>query len=319
MKPRISVVVPTYARAELVLQVLVPLLDDPAVDELVVVVDGSPDDTAERLERLAARDARVRPVVIANGGLAHARQVGLEHARHDVVLMLDDDVLASPGLVSGHLAEHRREPGRVVLGSMPTRRVVRRRSEDVTTLLYEKAYDNATSGYLRDPGHVLEEFWAGNMSFPRELALAVGMTTPGGPHLAVFEDHDLGLRLRAAGARAAYIPSLAATHLHTRTLPRFVNDSRRQGAAMQDMHRAHPDDVPEPTGRWIAGRLPAPAAALVTAAARSPRAARTGVAVASAAVRTAGALRLWPVQDVAIVLLQRVAQADGARAWSAGA
>lgn len=316
MTARLSVVVPTYDRGHLVLRVLAPLLDDPAVEDLVVVVDGSPDDTAERLRALAARDPRVRPVVIANGGLAHARQVGLQHARHDVVLMLDDDVLASPGLASGHLAEHRRDPGRVVLGSMPTAPVVRRRSADVTTLLYEKSYERATSAYARDPRQVLEQFWAGNMSFPRDLALAVGMVTPGGAHLAVLEDHDLGLRLRAAGARAAYVPSLAATHLHTRTLPRFVQDSRRQGAAMQDLHRLHPDRVQEPTGRWIAGRLPPPARTLVTASARSPRAARAGLAGAAAAVRTTGALRLWPVQDVALVVLQRVAQADGARVWA---
>ena len=156
------------------------------------------------------------------------------------------------------------------------------------------------------------------MSFPRVLGLQVGMRPSGGAHLAVFEDHDLGLRLRAVGARADYVPSLSATHLHTRTLPRFVADSRKQGAALQEMHRTHPHDVPEPTARWIAGRLPAPAGAVVRAAGRSPRAARLGLAAATAAVRATGAVRLWPVQDVALVVLQRIAQADGARAWAGG-
>lgn len=316
VEPKISVVVPTYQRGERVERVVTPLLSDPAVAEVVVVVDGSTDDTMERLERLALRDPRVRAVWQPNAGAAAARQLGVELVRSDVVLLLDDDVLPGPGLAAGHLAEHLREPGRVVVGSMPTPSVVRRRPNDVTTVLYAKAYDHATRDYLARPDHVLDAFWSGNVSLPRTLAAEVEHSGERLPHLAGLEDHELGLRLRAAGVRAAYVPGLAATHLHERPLDRFAEDSRRQGRAMQEMHRLHPDSVPAPTGRWLAGRLPPGLRHLVLAARRSPGAARRGEAAMLLAVRLTGALRLWWAQDRAVVVLQRIAQADGARAWA---
>ena len=316
MEPRISVVVPTYQRGERVERVVVPLLADPAVAEVVVVVDGSTDDTMVRLERLARLDPRLRVVWRPNAGAAAARQAGVQLALCEVVLLLDDDVLPGPGLAAGHLAEHVREPGRVVVGSMPTPPVVRRRSGDVTTVLYAKAYDHATRDYLARPDHVLDAFWSGNVSLPRALAAQVEHASVDLPRMAGLEDHELGLRLRAAGVRASYVPELAATHLHQRSLDRFAEDSREQGRAMQEIHRLHPGAGAAPTGEWLAGKLPVGLRHLVLAARRSPAAARRGEAVATQVVRLTGSVRLWWAQDRAVVVLQRIAQADGARAWA---
>lgn len=307
---------PTYQRAAQVVRVLAPLLADPAVGEVVVVVDGSADDTLARLEALAARDPRLRPLWRANSGAGAARQAGVQAARGEVVLLLDDDVLALPGLAAGHLAEHRRDPGRVVVGSMPTAHVGRRRAADATTLLYAEAYAHACAEYVARPQELLDHFWSGNVSMPRELALAVGLGDPELADLFPMEDLELGLRLRAAGTRAAFVPSLAAVHLHTRSLSRFTDDSRRQGRAQQVLHRRHPDDVPEPTGRRLAGRLPPPVRWLVTGAERSTAVAAVATALCLAGVRLAGALRLWPLQDIALVVLQRVCQAGSAGAWA---
>ena len=312
--------VPTYQRAERVERVVTPLLSDPAVAEVVVVVDGSTDDTMERLQRLAERDPRVRPVWRENAGAAAARQAGIELSRCDVVLLLDDDVLAEPGLASGHLAEHRRQPGRVVIGSMPTRDPQPRRAGDVTTVLYAKAYEHAVQDYRRRPEQVLDAFWSGNVSLPRELALTVGMAAAEGPPLLALEDHDLGLRLRQAGATAVFVPSLGAVHLHARPLDRFAEDSRREGAALTDMHARHPQDVPAPSAAGLAGKLPGPARWLVLASWRSAWLARSAQVVCTVLVRVLGALRWWWAQDAALVVLQRVAHADGAaRPRSTGA
>jgi glycosyltransferase involved in cell wall biosynthesis len=316
--PQLSVVMPTYQRGEGLMQVLSPLLDDPAVGELVVVVDGSTDDTMLRLTELADRDDRVRPLRQDNAGAGAARQAGVEAALGDVVLLLDDDVLADPGLASKHLAFHTAEPGCVVLGSMPTRPVRGRRTQDVTTVLYEKNYQHSCREYLMHPEQLLDHFWSGNVSMPRELALAVGLGDPELPDLYPMEDLELGLRLKAAGATAVFRPDLSATHLHARPLDRFVVDSERQGAAMQLLHRRYGDLLPAPTGASLAGRLPRPARWLVTGARRSAAAGRLARALCLALVRLLGAVRWWWAQDIALVVLQRVAQAVGARAWERG-
>ena len=311
MKPGLSVVMPTYQRASHLLLVLTPLLRDPSVDEVVVVVDGSTDGSLELLHELAAGDHRVRPLWQENAGAGAARQRAIDIARHEVVLLLDDDVLAGPGLPSGHAAEHRRKPGRVILGHMPTRVPVRRRPGDVTTIRYATDYEHACREYLAHPDRILEHLWSGHLSMPRSLAIEVGWGDPDLVDLFPSEDLALGLRLRDTGVEAAFCPELTATHLHRTSVARFARDSRRQGAAQVVLHRRHPDVVARPTGRQLAGRLPLPARWLVLAAARDRRVGAAAQAALVVLVALLGQLRLWPAQDVALVVLQRTAQATG--------
>src|SRR5947199_7203226 len=108
-----SVIVPTTGSRPLG-RVLGPLLDDEATAEVLVVLDTG---AAVHLDG----DGRVRLVHLPEGqsGESAARQTGLEAAREDVVVFLDDDVIPGPGLVSGHAARHGAETHRLVLGYMP--------------------------------------------------------------------------------------------------------------------------------------------------------------------------------------------------------
>lgn len=87
----ISVVVPTYGHRDTVLETLDSVFaQTEPPGEVIVVNDGSPDDTAELLRPLADR-GRIRYVEQANGGQARARNRGLALARGDHVALLDDD------------------------------------------------------------------------------------------------------------------------------------------------------------------------------------------------------------------------------------
>ncbi len=86
---RISAVIPTFNRAELVVRAIRSALEGSRPpDEIVVVDDGSSDDTAERIK--VFRDA-VRYVWRTNGGCASARNRGVEMARNPWVAFLDSD------------------------------------------------------------------------------------------------------------------------------------------------------------------------------------------------------------------------------------
>lgn len=68
--------------------------------ELVLVDDGSRDRTLEVLDRLAAADRRVRPVALSrNFGHQIAISAGLDHARGDLVVLMDSDLQHPPALL----------------------------------------------------------------------------------------------------------------------------------------------------------------------------------------------------------------------------
>lgn len=69
--------------------------------ELIVVDDGSADETPQILRELAAEDDRVRVVTLSrNFGHQTALTAGLDHARGDAIVMLDSDLQDPPELIA---------------------------------------------------------------------------------------------------------------------------------------------------------------------------------------------------------------------------
>lgn len=88
-EPTVSVVIPTHNRAHMVCQAIDSVLQQSLQDhEIVVVDDGSTDDTEERVR---VYGDRVRYIHTENGGVAHARNVGMRHARGRYLTFLDSD------------------------------------------------------------------------------------------------------------------------------------------------------------------------------------------------------------------------------------
>jgi polyisoprenyl-phosphate glycosyltransferase len=104
----LSVVAPVYNEQELVEPFVSRTLAAVAdySFELVLVNDGSSDQTPELLDRIAAADPRVRVIHLSrNFGHQAALTAGLEHAAGDVVVMLDADLQDPPELI-GEMVAH---------------------------------------------------------------------------------------------------------------------------------------------------------------------------------------------------------------------
>ncbi len=109
MTPEVSVVVPTFNRAHTLEASVASLLRDPGVAvEIVVVDDGSTDDTPALLARLA--EPRLRVLRTAHAGIAAARNVGLAATRAPYVAFHDSDDLALPGRLRVPVERLRAEP-----------------------------------------------------------------------------------------------------------------------------------------------------------------------------------------------------------------
>jgi glycosyltransferase involved in cell wall biosynthesis len=245
----ISVVVPTYNRAAVLDRCLEALARESA-DEVIVVDDGSTDDTPAVL----ARHDWVRSVHRENGGRSAAKNTGVGQARGDVVLFLDDDVIATPGLVARHARHHEARPEReeALLGRVtwsPEVRVTRhmRWLEDGGPLF---AY-----GDIDDPQDVDWRYlYTANVSLKRDFL------EPFDEDLAIYEDAELGYRLSRRGLCLRYDEDALAEHFREETPERTERRMEQVGAAAALLHEKWPE-LREPPPRMRAlGRAKALAA-----------------------------------------------------------
>src|ERR671910_2706788 len=89
---KVSVVIPCYNQADFLGEAIESVLSQSyQAFEVIVVDDGSTDDTKEVASAYALEDSRVRLVRQQNRGLAGARNRGLAESRGEYVVFLDSD------------------------------------------------------------------------------------------------------------------------------------------------------------------------------------------------------------------------------------
>ncbi len=93
---KISAIIPAYNEAERIGAVIQPLRDSALIDEIIVVDDGSTDNTAEQAGQFA-----VKVISLSyNKGKAVAMDEGVKATQNDTLLFLDADLV---GLTTAHI------------------------------------------------------------------------------------------------------------------------------------------------------------------------------------------------------------------------
>jgi len=111
-----SLIIPTRNKAPFLARTLASLTrQDAAAFEVVVVDDGSDDDT-RAIARGFEAALDLRYVRRAHKGRAASRNAAIRAARGDLLIFCDDDRVASPGFVRDHVAAHTGPQPRVALG-----------------------------------------------------------------------------------------------------------------------------------------------------------------------------------------------------------
>jgi glycosyltransferase involved in cell wall biosynthesis len=102
--PLVSVVMPAYNAAPYLAEAVQSVLSQTCQDlELIIVDDGSTDETLLVARRLAAHDIRVRIISTPNGGPATARNTALRIARGAFLALLDSDDVIAPHYLATQL------------------------------------------------------------------------------------------------------------------------------------------------------------------------------------------------------------------------
>ena len=168
----------------------------------VLVIDQSTESTRQDWPE------NVRHVHQTATGLSRARNLGFALARHDVVAILDDDMLVEPDWPAT-LLQARRGSNEIVTGRvLPHTEPGRHRVPDASLIA------NPVSAVVRAVDAADPVPGAGVL-LPRQAVLAVGgydIRLGAGTFFGGAEDNDLGLRLLAAGYVVRHVPEAVAWH-----------------------------------------------------------------------------------------------------------
>ena len=237
--PLASLVIPTYQRRDAVLRLLESLRTQtlpPAAFEVIVAVDGSTDGTVEAVRGFSAPFV-VRVLEGPNRGRAGACNAGI-HAAAGTIVVLDDDMEATPDLLAAHVRAHAGAGRRAVVGSAP---IVAGPGAPPFVRYMAEGFRSRMERIGR-PGFRLgfRDAYTGNFSAPRDVLLAVGGFDEA---FQVYghEDYELALRLAAAGVELVFSAEACARQYYEKSFAAFARDGIARGRTAVLFAGKHPD------------------------------------------------------------------------------
>ncbi len=228
--PQISVVVATRNRADRLAGLLRSLAGqtiDPGSFEVIVVDDGSTDETPQLLAAESGRGTiELTSIRRSGNGPAAARNAGWRAARSPLVAFTDDDCEATPDWLEQAIAAAHVHPGKIVQG--PTTPIP---SE------LERTGPFTRTKIITEPN---PSFQTCNIVYPRELLESLEGFDEGFPE-ALGEDTDLGWRAKEVGVDLHWTELLRMHHAVDDLGPVGYLRTALRGVDQTRIFRRHPE------------------------------------------------------------------------------
>ncbi len=236
----VSIIIPTYNRPQILQRTLDCLEKQSAAfpHEVIVVDDCS---NAPLPDLGFGKGKRANWKLLRNEknlGRAATRNRGIRESRGEYILMIDDDIWASPRLLQAHYEAQKRIGGGVIIGNMLISDTV---INDIWNNYYRSWILNLHEQMkIQKDGLPYNFFFTGNVSIPKSVLEKVGLFDETFKSYS-SEDTELGYRLSKAKIKMVYESEACAEHFNQETLDSILRKRELWGQSALVLARKHPE------------------------------------------------------------------------------
>ncbi|MEE3717347.1 glycosyltransferase [Tumidithrix elongata RA019] len=224
-----SIVIPTYNRLP-ILQKCLTAMEQQQFDrpyEILVVDDGSTDDTVNFLQTHPTQFPHVRLLQQDHGGAAAARNAGIDAAEGDTIVFIDSDLVVTSQFLSAH--------AKALAGQ--------ERAFTYGRVINTCNFDEPTSEPLKVTDLSAAYFATGNVAIARHWLLEAGKFDTSFRQYG-WEDLELGVRLKKLGLKIIQCPDAVGYHWHPpfslAQLPHLIDVEQQRGRMGVVFYQKHP-------------------------------------------------------------------------------
>lgn len=228
--PKISVIICTYNRADILKATLSSFLDCVRTDivcELLVIDNNSSDNTKEVVMSIAEKDSTIKYYFESKQGLSEARNSGIKLSKGDIIAFVDDDVYFDPFWLIEVVRIFQDYPEASCMGGKSIPQFEIGKPDWITDnllTLYGSTNSGDTIKWMLYPEHP----FGLNMAFKRAAFDQIGVFNLGlgrkKKNLLSNEESEVFWRVNQTGLRVIYTPKALLHHRipHERTRKEWV-------------------------------------------------------------------------------------------------
>ncbi|MBF0210052.1 MAG: glycosyltransferase [Desulfamplus sp.] len=242
----VSVIIPTYNRCKIFYKVL-KALEAQTIDkyrfEVVVVDDGSTDDTAQMVRDFAINSQlNIRYFFQENKKQGAARNLGIEHAEMPILIFIGDDTIPDIRFIESHLNFHQKleNPSKSsVIGYTTWHSEIK-----ITPFMQYIGEFGHQFGYSLIDGHGPLRFnfyYTSNLLVPASLLKTLAHFFDEDFDVYGWEDIEFGYRLENIGAKLFLNRDAVAYHYHPVSVASFCRRQENVGRASNIFIKKHPE------------------------------------------------------------------------------
>jgi glycosyltransferase involved in cell wall biosynthesis len=237
-KIEVSVIIPTYNGGKKISNALDALLKQSfKAFEVIVVIDGSTDNTFKMLERFSSSFAQIKIITQSNQGRSAVRNRGVKEAISDLVIFYDDDMVPELDSVVRHVEFHHQHFGLLCGNQFEIP------SSGKTDIQNYKAFLSMewTKKYKNDVNRLDSSnlfFTAANASVKKDLFYFLGGFDE---NLTDAEDHDLAHRALNKNIPVFFDKKNRAVHNDLITCKSYIQRQRLYASAHEKLKKNHPE------------------------------------------------------------------------------